>query len=271
MKLGTSRGLQTLFDGGSTAGLERRTASRIDLPAAAASAEAAFEALVGRHGPMVWGTCRRILRDQHEAEDAFQATFLLLARKARSIQVDDSLGRWLHGVGVRVAIRARAVADKRRGVELANLDPAAPDGDFEINDIRQVIDEEVDRLPATYRSVVVLCHLEGLTRELAASRLGCPVGTVNSRLSRAGEILRGRLTRRGLAPVALTTWLASTATNAGASSPVPIKLAESTARLATGGWLAGTVPVGVAMLVRESLRRMAMVAWDGRSRRWARP
>ncbi len=269
MKLDTwgtaGRELRALLDGGATASLSdgellaRFAGSRGE---AGAEAEAAFAVLVGRHGSMVWGTCRRILRDPHDAEDAFQATFLLLVRKAGSIRVDDSLGRWLHGVGVRVALRARAraVADRRRGGDLAGLDPPAPPAlDPALADLRAAVDEEVARLPASYRSVVVLCHLEGLTRERAAARLGCPVGTVNSRLSRAGELLRVRLARRGLAPA--SAWLASL--GASASAAVPPRLLAATAgaaaRVAGGKSLAGTVPAGVAVLLRGILRRMGMM------------
>jgi len=256
------RDLRALFDGGATAALsDGQLLARFASGPSGPSTEAAFSALVARHGPMVWGTCRRILRDPHAAEDAFQATFLLLARKAGSIRVDDSLGRWLHGVGVRVALRARASGRRRPGGDLGSIaPPASPPPDADLADLRAAIDEEVDRLPPAYRSVVVLCHLEGLTRERAASRLGCPVGTVNSRLSRAGELLKGRRTRRGLAPGALAAWLAGSE----ASAAVPARLVEATAaapaRLAAGGTtLAGSVPAGVAVLVQGVLRRMAMM------------
>ncbi len=265
MKLGAlgtaGRELRALFDGGATAGLaDGELLARFAAGPADAGSEAAFAALVARHGPMVWGTCRRILRDPHAAEDAFQATFLLLVRKAGSIRVDDSLGRWLHGAGVRVALRARASARRRVDGDLATIDllvtPPPPDAD-----LRAAIDEEVDRLPPAYRSVVVLCHLEGLTREHAASTLGCPVGTVNSRLSRAGGLLKSRLTRRGLAPAsaALSAWL----TAPEASAAVPPKLAGATVaastRIASGGALAGTVTAGVAVLLDGVLRRMALM------------
>ena len=273
MKLGglgmAGRGLRALFDGGATAGLsDRQLLARFaDGGGEGPAAEGAFEALMARHGPMVWGLCRRILRDPHAAEDAFQATFLILVRKAGSIRVDDSLGRWLHGVGVRVATRARQVEGRARVGIPPSIDPVAPAeagaGSF---DLRAVVDEEVDRLPATLRSVVVLCHLEGLTRERAASRLGCPVGTVNSRLSRAGALLKGRLARRGLAPTApaLAAWLAST--EGVASAAVPARLWNATlgaaGRVAPGGPLAGTVPAGVAALVQGYLRGGAsMMIW----------
>ncbi len=272
MKLGglgvAGRGLRALFDGGATAGLSdgQLLARFSGRGVGDGAAEAAFEALIARHGPMVWGLCRRILGDPDRAEDAFQATFLILVRKADSIRVDDSLGRWLHGVGVRVATRARA-SDLRKwpGGDLA-VDPAAPPtSDDRAIDVRGVVDEEVARLPAAYRSVVVLCHLEGLTRERAAARLGCPVGTVNSRLSRAGAMLKGRLARRGVAP-ASALWLASTEGTARASSPVPPALSDATLGLCRGvgsgaSAAAGTVPAGVLALIEGTLRARAMMTW----------
>ncbi len=272
MKLGglgmAGRGLRALFDGGATAGLsDRQLLARFaEGGGDGAAAEGAFEALMARHGPMVWGTCRRILRDPHAAEDAFQATFLILVRKAGSIRVEDSLGRWLHGVGVRVATRARLAGARDRPGPLGAIDPAGPSPpEAEAFDLRGVVDEEVDRLPAAYRSVVVLCHLEGLTRERAAARLGCPVGTVNSRLSRAGAMLKGRLARRGLAPAstALATWLGSTEGAAASSGPVPSGLSKATlalaTRLAPGGPLAGVVPASVAVLVKGYLRGKSLM------------
>ena len=272
MKLGglgsAGRELRTLLEGGSTAALsDGQLLARFSSGRGDASAEAAFAALVARHGPMVWGTCRRILRDPHAAEDAFQATFLILVRKAGSVRVEDSLGRWLHGVGVRVALRAKAVEARRRGGDLSSLEPSVPALEPDLDGLRSAIDEEVDRLPSSYRSVVVLCHLEGLTRERAASRLGCPVGTVNSRLSRAGELLRTRLTRRGLAPAsgALAAWLASSEGTAWASLAVPPTLvnatASSAAGVASGAATAGLVPAGAAALWIATLRSMTMMSW----------
>ena len=266
MKLGgmgaAGRELRALLEGGATAGLtDGQLLARFSSGRGDASAEVAFAALVARHGPMVWGTCRRILRDPHAAEDAFQATFLVLVKKAGSVRVDDSLGRWLHGVGVRVALRAKAVEGRRSGADLLGVEPSTPPREPGLDDLRAAIDEEVDRLPSAYRSVVVLCHLEGLTRERAASRLGCPVGTVNSRLSRAGDLLRARLTRRGLAPAsgALAAWLAAS----GASAAVPTKLVGSTVstatRVASGGSLAGVVPASVAALFGHYLRGKLMI------------
>ena len=152
-----------------------------------ATAEAAFAVLVDRHGPMVLGVCRRVTGDRHSADDAFQAVFLVLARKAHAVRLgpDDSLGRWLYGVSLRVARRARAVLTRGplAARDLDGLEPIDPSSSFdpcEQADLRAAIDAEIARLPARYRSAVVLCHLEGLSQEQAARRLRCPVGTVQS-------------------------------------------------------------------------------------------
>ncbi|WP_406697333.1 sigma-70 family RNA polymerase sigma factor [Singulisphaera sp. Ch08] len=167
-----------------------------------AMAEAAFEALVERHGAMVLGVCRRILADPHDADDAFQATFLILVQRAGSIRVDDSLGRWLYGVSSRVAIRAKAQAARRRRLEerVAAKPTASTTNDLVRLDLRSVLDEELRRLPEKYRAPVVLCHLQGLSQDETARVLGWPLGTVQGRLARARETLRNRLSRRGLTP-----------------------------------------------------------------------
>ena len=162
-------------------------------------AELAFQALVIRHGRMVLGVCGNILRDPDDAQDAFQATFLVLASRARSVRRQNSLGSWLLAVARRVAMRSRADAARRRVHERraaetkADHAPSPPESWPEVH-------EEIDRLPERYREPVVLCYLEGLTTEAAALRLGCPKGTVLSRLSRARERLQRKLTRRGFLP-----------------------------------------------------------------------
>src|SRR5205823_3540528 len=151
--------------------------------------EAAFAALVRRHGPMVLGVCRRVLRDAHDAEDAFQATFLLLARKAAALRQPDRLGPWLHGVAHRTALKAKAAGVRRRQRERPLDDlPAAGGGDDLLwRDLRPVLDDAIGRLPAKYRVPVVLCYLEGRTNAEAARALGCPTGTVATRLARARQ------------------------------------------------------------------------------------
>ncbi len=158
--------------------------------------EAAFELLLWRHGPMVLGVCRRVLRNTADAEDAFQASFLVLARKAASIGRREAVGSWLARVAYRVALRIRADVAKRAAVELPAL--AAPEPRWD--DLGEVVDEEINRLPARMRAAFVLCCLEGKSAEEAARELRCAVGTVSSRLTRARERLRRALTRRGLAP-----------------------------------------------------------------------
>ena len=168
------------------------------------AAEVAFVALVQKHGPMVLRVCRGVLRDPHDAEDAFQATFLVLALKAGTIRERNSVASWLFGTARRVAIRAkseitRRAINERCGSPMAehrSRASAAPETLPEVH-------EEVDRLPEKYRLPIILCYLEGLTHEEAAVQLRVPVGTVKVRLSRARERLRGRLTRRGLAPSVL--------------------------------------------------------------------
>jgi RNA polymerase sigma factor (sigma-70 family) len=162
-------------------------------------AEGAFEALVARHGPMVLDVCSNVLRDPHDAQDAFQAAFLVLASRAGSIRRREAVGGWLLGVARRVALQSRTDLARRRAYEgraaemRAELQPDRAESWPELH-------EEIGRLPERFREPVVLCYLEGLSTDAAAARLGCPKGTVLSRLSRARERLHGRLIRRGLAP-----------------------------------------------------------------------
>src|SRR5262249_22196880 len=157
-----------------------------------------------RHGPMVLATCRRVLRHAEDAEDAFQAAFLILARKAGSIRRSESVGGWLHRVAYRLALKARAGAARRRrplarGEPMTFADPTAAAAGQEA---QALLDEELQRLPERYRSALVLCYLEGLTQEAAARRLGWSKGTLRRRLGQGRELLRRRLIRRGLAPSA---------------------------------------------------------------------
>jgi RNA polymerase sigma factor (sigma-70 family) len=189
--------------------------------------ETAFEALLHRHGPLVFGVCRKLLYDVHDAEDAFQATFLVLARKAGSVAPRSLVGHWLYGVASRVAARARKTA-LRRARELSGADLSAVPGAAEEadSDLAPLLHEEVRRLPNKYRLPVVLCYLEGKTNEEAAHQLQWPVGTVKGRLNRARALLRVRLTRRGL--VLSAGWL--TAALVPAASAVPAGLVEVTAK-----------------------------------------
>lgn len=159
----------------------------------------AFSALVERHGPMVFGVCRRILGDRHAAEDAFQATFLIMVRKAGTIRVDPSLGRWLYTVTRRVALRARSESARLARQEPYGDEPllCARVQEAEGREWQVALHEELGHLPESQRTAVVLCYLEGMTHEEAARHLGWPLGTVKGRLSRARALLRARLTRRG--------------------------------------------------------------------------
>jgi RNA polymerase sigma factor (sigma-70 family) len=162
---------------------------------------AAFELIVWRHGATVWGACRRSLSCHHDAEDAFQAVFLVLARKAVSVRQGDCLGAWLHRVAVRVAKRSLVRAAKVGAREQTLVEAAEPrsvPGNGDWSDLGPAVDEEIDRLPAKYRAAFVLCHLQGHTCDEAACRLGCPRGTILSRLARARDRLKDRLTRRGI-------------------------------------------------------------------------
>jgi len=252
------RAIQQVFGPGTASGLSEwqlldRYASRGD--------EAAFEALVARHGPMVLGVCRRVLRDPADVEDAFQATFLVLVRKAGTLGERDLLARWLYGVAHRVALRARSDAARRGARESAGAanEPAADPVDPDRHELGATLLEEVRRLPAKYRSPVVLCYLEGRTHEQAARELRWPVGTVKGRLARARDRLRDRLIRRGLAPSA---GLLAHALTRDASAAVPTALMANTARSAraflTLGVAAGAIPAHVTTLASGILRTMAM-------------
>ncbi len=257
---GILRQLQRLLGGGSVAGLgEGQLLERF----IALRDEAAFEAIIARHGPMVLGVCRRVLRDPNDADDAFQATFLILVKKAGAIKDADHLGPWLYGVAQRVAVKARAVASRR----LARERPSAlvEEASVELFDetdrreFRAVLDEELGRLPEKYRSPIVLCYLQGLTHEEAAERLCWPVGTVRSRMAGARDQLRDRLARRGLAlPTALVASALAAEANA---APLPRLLLESTLNsamklAAAKGATAGIVSASVANLMGEVIRTM---------------
>jgi RNA polymerase sigma factor (sigma-70 family) len=201
--------------------------------------EAAIAALVRRHGPMVWGVCRRVLRNHHDAEDAFQATFLVLIRKAASITSRDLLANWLYGVAHQTALKARATAAKRKGRErqVTDMPEPAVTHQGQWRDLQSLLDEELSRMPDHYRGVIVLCDLEGKTRKEAAGQLRCVEGTVASRLVRARALLAKRLTKRGftLSGGALGALLAQQA----ASAAVPNSAVASTIK-AAGLWAAGT-------------------------------
>jgi RNA polymerase sigma factor (sigma-70 family) len=220
--------------------------------------EAAFEALVQRHGPMVLSVCRYVVQNSDDAEDAFQATFLVLVRRAASIRKPELLGNWLYGVAYRVAARARVQAARRRAREKREVEMIAAEPPWEGNEWRPVLHEELNRLPEKYRAPMVLCYLQGKTNEEAAKLLGWPIGTVKGRLTRARELLRKRLTRRG---VTLSAGVLAAALAPGTTSAaVPIALLDSTVRsamlIAAGPVAMAGVSVPVAALTKGVLQTM---------------
>jgi RNA polymerase sigma factor (sigma-70 family) len=223
--------------------------------------EAAFTALVRRHGPAVWATCRRILGNHHDAEDAFQATFLVLASKARVLAQPELLPNWLHGVAVRTASKARVMAARRRLKEkqvTSMPEPTATRNDLP-SDLGLRLDEELERLPEKYRVAIVLCDLHGMTRIEAAKRLGWPEGTVAGRLARARALLARRLERHGL--VISGTALAMSFGRDAALAQVPLEVVCSTAKVAAlfaAGEAAatGARSVGIVALAEGTLKAM---------------
>jgi RNA polymerase sigma factor (sigma-70 family) len=230
--------------------------------------EAAFSALVRRHGPMVLGVCRRVLRHSHDAEDAFQATFLVLAEKAHRLRRPELLANWLYGVAYRTALHARQRAARRseRERETAAMFPPTSDPEIESRELRRILDEELHRLPEKYRAPLVLCYLEGKTNEEAARLLGWPAGSMSHRLARGRELLRERLhARLGVLPILLPPSLL-----VGSLQPaaVPQWLAEMTVQAAAtlaGGKMATATVISVSVreLLEATLRDTAP-SW----RRW---
>jgi RNA polymerase sigma factor (sigma-70 family) len=221
--------------------------------------EAALAVLVQRHGPMVWGVCRRVLSNYHDAEDAFQATFLVFVRRAASIASRELLANWLYGVAHQTALKARATAAKRTVRERQATDmpePAAVGHDC-WNDLRPVLDEELSRLPNISRIVIVLCDLEGKTRQEAARHLGVPEGTVGSRLARARALLAKRLTDRGVALSggALATVLAQNASAAGVPDAVVTSTLRAASCFAAGQ---GEISPGALALTNQVMNGMIM-------------
>ncbi len=218
--------------------------------------EAAFRILIHRHGPMVLGVCRRILGDEHAAEDAFQATFLVLVQKAGRLRDRGLLTNWLYGVALKVSHKERVRGERRRVIErnAAEHAPRVAD-DTESRELRGLIDEEIRRLPERYRIPLLLCHVEGLKHDEVAERLGCPVGTVESRLSRARERLRTRLARRGLAPAGSSLGVAL---RLGGGGRISASLVESTlgAAVRYAGPEATTLLAAVRVLLDRAIRSL---------------
>jgi RNA polymerase sigma factor (sigma-70 family) len=226
------------------------------------SEHAAFEVLLRRHGPLVLGVCRRLLAQSADAEDAFQAVFLVFIRKARSIRRGERLGPWLYGVAVRVALKARA-RRARMGERLEGSIDMIPDltSSPETPDWLPVLDLELQALPAKYREPIILCELRGASRTEAARALHIPEGTLSSRLARGRDLLRRRLLKHGtLLPAGGLTALlgSSSAGRAGVHSALFDRTSELASLLAGGEAPAGTVPAGAAQLMDEVLRGMML-------------
>ncbi|HEV3256397.1 MAG TPA: sigma-70 family RNA polymerase sigma factor [Gemmataceae bacterium] len=216
--------------------------------------EAAFAALVARHGRMVFGVCRRVLRDTHAADDAAQATFMVLARKAAAIQRRDGLAGWLHGVARRVALKAKVARGRRRLHETQALAPAPPDPhpdpltELSVRELLGILDEEIQRLPVAYRLPVILCCLEGRTQEEVARQLGWTAGSVKGRLERGRARLHERLARLGLT---LSAALAAGEVSKGVAS-------------------AGVPAASLASIVRERWRLRRRTRWVREESPWKR-
>jgi RNA polymerase sigma factor (sigma-70 family) len=225
------------------------------------AAEMAFATLVQRHGPMVLRVCRSTLNDEHDAQDAFQATFLVLVNGAGAVRDRSSIASWLYGVALRVASRARVRVAKRRAHERAaaalSVESRPEAGAGPLPD-RCVLHEEIRRLPEKYRSIILLCYFDGLTQEQAAQQLGWPAGTVRGRLFRAREILRSRLSRRGLAVTGGALLAGLLPQDALA---VPTALVDATARAAVHR-VGGSALVGGGMTHRlaSAVRRATGLA-----------
>jgi RNA polymerase sigma factor (sigma-70 family) len=224
---------------------------------------AALEALVWRHGPMVWGVCHRILGKYHDAEDAFQATFLVLIRKAASIYPRAKVGNWLYGVAHQTALKARATRAKRQVREkpVTEMDePAVPEGD-QWSDLQPLLDQEVSRLPEKYHTVIVLCALGGITGKEAARHLDLPEGTVASRLARARTMLAKRLARLGL--LVSGGALAEVLSQRAVSAAAPLTLMSSTIKAMTAvvagqAEASGVISGTVATLAKGVMKTMLL-------------
>jgi RNA polymerase sigma factor (sigma-70 family) len=274
------RYLDALYGAGTLVGLtDRQLLERFQEAHRAGNrrgAEAAFEAIVQRHGPLVWRVCRSLVPNAHDAEDAFQATFLILTRKVKALRLRATLGAWLHTVARRIALSARTAAARRQAVERAAAtrwpeaaDSTGPSAALEADELCALIHSEIGKLPGSFRAAIVLCDLEGLSYLEAAHRLNLPLGTVQSRLARARRRLRHSLARRGLSPSPSPeprdsshgSMLAMVATRG-----LPCSLARRTCRLAV---LVASDPASMRTVVTDSVqtlieggsRRMLLSKW----------
>ena len=218
----------------------------------------ALAALVKRHAPMVWGVCRRILGNQHDAEDAFQATFIVLVRKAATVVPREMVGNWLYGVAQQTAVRLRGTAAKRSAREMQMKDTPEPVvHDVPEDELLSLLDQELSRLPQRSRALIVLCDLEGKSRKDVARQLGCPEGTVASGLARARQLLAKRMARHG--PAVTGVSLAAMLAHSAASAGVPPEVLTSTINVATSvaaGTAVGVISGPVAALTEQVVKTM---------------
>jgi RNA polymerase sigma factor (sigma-70 family) len=215
--------------------------------------EPAFEALLRRHGPLVLGVCRRLLGHEQDAEDVFQATFLVLASNPGAIREGTSVGSWLYGVANRLALKARRSAARRRRHERAKgtVPGTSPTGEADWREVIHVLDEELGGMPETVRAPLLMCYLAGWTQEEAARQLGWSFGTFRRRLERGRESLRRRLVRRGLAPSA-GLWAAISAPGSSAAPTLVSATVRAAGLLAPGGpGLPGAVSPQVMTLTQK--------------------
>jgi RNA polymerase sigma factor (sigma-70 family) len=225
---------------------------------------AAVAALVRRHGPMVWGVCRRVLRNHQDAEDAFQATFLVLVRRAAAISPREMVANWLYGVARQTALKARATGAKRQVREKQVNQGPEPEAQSEPDlwrDLQPLLDRELSRLPAKYRLAIVLCDLEGMSRKEAAGQLGIPEGTLSSRLTTARATLARRLARHGLALSggALAAVLSQNAAAGGLPPSVATSAIKAATLVAAGQAAAGgVISAKVAALTDGVLKSMLL-------------
>jgi RNA polymerase sigma factor (sigma-70 family) len=225
--------------------------------------DAAFTVLIERHGPMVLAVCRRALPDCHDAEDACQATFLVLARKGATIRKKTSLGSWLHGVACRVAANLKRDQARRKSRERGVAAPAPVDPAAEVSwrEVQAILDEELERLPERARAPLILCYLECLTRDEAAQKLGLSPGALHGRLERARDLLRARLSKRGLTLAAVLSAgaLGESLSQAALPPTFVVSLTQAAGLLAAGHSLPdGLVAANVLTLTQEVLKNMLM-------------
>jgi RNA polymerase sigma factor (sigma-70 family) len=226
--------------------------------------EAAFAALVQRHGTMVLGVCHGVLGHQQDAEDAFQATFLVLARKANAIRKQESVSSWLHGVAYRLALKAKTQAAKRHSGQGPPPPPLTegPLEDLSVREWQAILHEELQRLPEKYRAALLLCYWEGKTRDEAAGQLGLARGTLREQLERARNLLRSRLVRRGLTPsVALFATLFSHHSARAISSTLAANTIKAAVAFAGKSTPVGLVSAAALALAQGAIPTMLIKRW----------